>query len=48
MLSHTPQVSRNLFLWDEKRETLQAAQSLNIKIVDLGYFEINLLSLRHY
>ena len=35
-----PQVSRNFF-FDEKQETLWATQSLNIKIVDFGYLEIN-------
>ena len=38
-------VSRNLFLWDQKQETLWAAQSLNSKITDFGYLGINLLSM---
>ena len=42
MLSHRPQVSRNLFLWAEKQETLWAAQSRNMKIADFGYLRINL------
>ena len=48
ILSHRPQVSRNLFLWDEKQETLWAAQSLNMKIADFGYSGKNLSSMRHY